>query len=133
MDKKELVKLMVGRDLKDMFVKEFGKQDVNDAGNFTLEVEKLSIKGLFEDISFKVRKGEVLGISGLMGAGRTEVMEAVFGLRKIDSGKIKVHGKNIKIKNPRTAIKNGMAFITEDRKIYGLNLLGTVKTNITMT
>ncbi len=133
MDKKELVKLMVGRDLKDMFVKEFGKQDDNDAGNYTLEVEKLSIKGLFDDISFKVRKGEVLGISGLMGAGRTEVMEAIFGLRKIDSGTIKVHGKNIKINNPRTAIKNGMALITEDRKISGLNLLGSVKTNITLT
>lgn len=133
MNKSELVKLMVGRDLKDMFVKEAHSIEYFNNREFTLEVEGLSLKGKFDDISFGVRRGEILGISGLMGAGRTEVMEAVFGLRKLDKGTVKLHGKEIKISNPLKAIENGVAFVSEDRKIYGLNLHGSVRTNITMT
>lgn len=133
LDSKELVKLMVGRELKDMFVKETCRKEDFEKAEYTMEVEGLTSGNKFSDISFKVKRGEILGISGLMGAGRTEVMEAIFGLRKIDSGKIKIHGREVVIKNPRTAIKNGLAFITEDRKLTGLNLIGSVKNNITMT
>ena len=132
MDRKELVHLMVGRDLKDMYVKETQNRDHISEKDVTIEVEGLTLAGKYNDISFKVHRGEVLGISGLMGAGRTEVMETIFGLRKADSGTTKIHGKPVKIKNPRDAIRNGMAFISEDRKLYGLNLLGSVKTNVSM-
>lgn len=129
MGRAELVRLMVGRELKDMFVKEC--QPVTTNASVMLKVEGLTRKGEFENISFKIKKGEVLGFSGLMGAGRTEVMETIFGLRKPDSGTLYLNGKPVRIKKPKDAIKNGIAFITEDRKLYGLNLLGSVKTNMT--
>lgn len=80
----------------------------------------------------KVRRGEILGIAGLMGAGRTEVMEAVFGARKIDNGEIIIKGRNIKLNSPHNAIKHGIALVTEDRKLLGLNLKSSVKDNMTL-
>jgi inositol transport system ATP-binding protein len=126
-DRDTLVKLMVGRTISELFPK------VNsEKGNFALEVESLSQKEKFRDISFKVRKGEVLGFAGLMGAGRSEIMETVFGLRRADGGRIKINGKEVRIQSPAEAIRCGIALITDDRQLKGLNLKASVKDNITL-
>jgi len=127
MNKPLLISLMVGRDLKEMYVKEESK-----IGDTALEVKGLTLKGKYSDISFRVRKGEILGIAGLMGAGRTEVAETIFGLRKPDKGEFIIYGKNKKIDTPKSAMKNSIAFITEDRKLFGLNLVASTKNNITL-
>ena len=132
LDNEELVRLMVGRELKDMYDKEEPKTEEYDENEVLLEVDGLCRGKEFNDISFKVKRGEILGISGLMGAGRTEVVESIFGLRKLDKGTIKIKGKEVVHKKTKQAIKNGVAFISEDRKLYGLNLVGSVKTNITI-
>lgn len=128
----KMIHLMVGRELSNLYVKSSQKSGQDSGEEILLEVEGLSRKGEFEDISFEVKRGEILGISGLMGAGRTEVMETVFGLRRADSGTVKVNGRKINIKHPRTAIEHGLAFVSEDRKLFGLNLVGNIRTNITM-
>lgn len=128
----EVIRLMVGRELSNMYSKSMEKTEEFDSDETMLEVKGLTKEGTFEDISFTVKRGEILGISGLMGAGRTEVMETVFGLRKADKGEIFVRGKKVRIKSPATAIKNGLAFVSEDRKIYGLNLVGSIKKNISL-
>lgn len=127
LDKQTLITLMVGRDLCNIFPKE--DAEIKDVA---LKVKNLNINGKFRDISFEVRQGEILGISGLMGAGRTEIMEAVFGARKIDGGEIFIKGKSVKINSPKDAIGYGIALVTEDRKLLGLNLKGSVKDNITL-
>jgi ABC-type sugar transport system ATPase subunit len=88
---------------------------------------------VFQNISFKAHEGEIVGFAGLMGAGRSEVMESIFGLHSYTSGSIKVNGANVSITKPADAIKHGLAFITEDRKQTGLNLKGSVKKNITLS
>ena len=128
-DEQSLISLMVGRELKDMYVKDAYAKEEPALCETVLEVEGLCCEGVFEDVSFRLKRGEILGVSGLMGAGRTEIMESIFGLRKVTGGRIRIHGKEINVKSPKTAIKNGIAFITEDRKQYGLNLVGSVKTN----
>ena len=127
LDHDALVKLMVGRKISELFPK------VNSTkGDIAFEVEGLVKRGLFENISFKVRKGEVFGIAGLMGAGRTEVMETVFGLRRADAGSVKINGRQARIKSPADAIRHRIALITEDRKLTGLNLKASVRDNITL-
>ncbi|HTB85937.1 MAG TPA: sugar ABC transporter ATP-binding protein [Candidatus Sulfotelmatobacter sp.] len=127
LDHDALVKLMVGRKISELF------PPVNPAkGEIAFEVQGLTKHGLFENISFKVRKGEVFGIAGLMGAGRTDVMETVFGLRRADAGCVKVDGREVKIHSPAAAIRHRMALITEDRAIKGLNLKASVRDNITL-
>ncbi|HXC34442.1 MAG TPA: sugar ABC transporter ATP-binding protein, partial [Candidatus Acidoferrales bacterium] len=128
LDHDTLVKLMVGRKISEMFP----KRNVAPNGEVIFEVEGLTRRGLFENISFKVRKGEVFGLAGLMGAGRSEVMETVFGLRRADAGTIKVHGRSVRIKSPADGIRNGIAFITEDRQMKGLNLKASVRDNVTL-
>ncbi len=123
----ELISAMVGREIKNIFP----KNEV-EIGETLLEVRDLSIEGLFSPVSFSVRRGEILGIAGLMGAGRTEVVETLFGIRKKDTGSVLLDGEEIEIDSPEDAIRNGLAIITEDRKAVGLNLKGTVKENITM-
>lgn len=125
LSRQEIITMMVGRELKHLFPKKEVK-----IGEEILEVENLSLKGKFNNISFKLRKGEILGISGLMGAGRTEVMECIFGLVKPDSGEIFIHGKKVDINCPEDAKKNKLAFITEDRKLTGLFLPHSVKDNM---
>lgn len=126
-DQDTLVKLMVGRAIGELFPK------VNSTkGPFSIEVERLTQSGKFRDISFKVRKGEVLGFAGLMGAGRSEIMEAIFGLHPADTGSIKIDGKEVRIQSPADAIRYGLALITDDRQLKGLNLKGSVKDNITL-
>lgn len=126
LDHSTLIQLMVGRDIDEIFPAE--KKEI---GKITLEVEGLGNEAL-RDISFNAREGEVLGFAGLMGAGRTEVMETLFGIVPYTEGKIAIKGKEVKIHSPADAIKHGIALITEDRKQKGLNLKGSVKTNITL-
>lgn len=127
----QLINMMVGRDLTDMYVKDAPKTAEYNENEILLQVDHLSREGEFEDISFSVKRGEILGFYGLMGAGRTEIMETVFGLRKADHGSVAIQGKPIS--SVRSAIQNGLAFVTEDRKLFGLNLIGSVKDNITIT
>lgn len=124
--REKLIEMMVGRELKQMFPKEDA-----EIGEVVLEVKNLTKQGVFYDVSFKVRRGEILGIAGLMGAGRTEVVESIFGIRQYDYGEIYVNGKKVDIKSPIDAINNRMALITEDRKT-GLFLPLTVEENIIM-
>ena len=119
-----LIEKMVGRTLTAMFHKETA-----DLGPVFLDVQNLSGKG-FRNVSFQVRRGEILGIAGLMGAGRTELMEAVFGVTRSHGGTIRINGKAVKIKSPADAIKGGMALLTEDRKLTGLYLNASVRENM---
>ncbi|HZG59479.1 MAG TPA: sugar ABC transporter ATP-binding protein [Anoxybacillus sp.] len=123
----EIVHMMVGRQIGERFPKR--KKQI---GEERLRVERLTHKGVFENISFSVRAGEILGVSGLMGAGRTEIMEAIFGARKAHEGTIYIDNKPVTIKSPRQAIKHGIAFITEDRKSKGLVLNMSVRENLTL-
>jgi ribose transport system ATP-binding protein len=99
-------------------------------GDEALRVENLTKKGVFENISFDVKKGEIIGFSGLVGAGRTEVMRAVFGVDEHDSGNIYVDGQKVSVKTPKDAMRLGMAFLTEDRKGQGLILDNTTDFNM---
>lgn len=124
----ELIGMMVGRELKDMYPKV-----ASNIGDVVLEVEGFSKKGVFKDISFSIRRGEILGISGLMGAGRTEIMQCIFGIDRKDEGRLKIEGKSVEIRNTIDAIKNGLAMVTEDRKVYGLSLVRSARENIAVT
>jgi inositol transport system ATP-binding protein len=128
LDHETLVKLMVGRKISEMFP----KRNAAPGGEVIFEVDGLTRRGLFENISFKVKKGEVFGVAGLMGAGRSEVMETIFGLRRADSGAIKIRGREVRIKAPADGIRHRMAFITEDRQMKGLNLKASVRDNVTL-
>ncbi|MEJ7766559.1 MAG: sugar ABC transporter ATP-binding protein [Chitinophagaceae bacterium] len=123
-----LIKIMVGRDITGLFAKE-----TSHMGEVAFEVSGFSKNGIFENASFKVHKGEIVGFAGLLGAGRTELMETIFGLTRRNSGQIKINDKEVNIDTPRDAVKNGLALITDDRKLKGLNLKGSVKTNVTLS
>lgn len=122
----ELVKKMVGRELEDYYPDKTAK-----IGEVAFEVSHLSGSD-FEDVSFQVRKGEILGFSGLMGAGRTEVMRAIFGIDTLKSGQIKIDGQEVSIANPVQAIEKGIGFLTENRKDEGLILDFSIKDNMTL-
>ncbi|MDD3172756.1 MAG: sugar ABC transporter ATP-binding protein [Herbinix sp.] len=124
--KNQIIYEMVGRDLTQQFPP---KPDYKK-GELSLEIENLNSKNRLYNISFKAYKGEILGIVGLMGAGRTEMVKAVFGAYKRNSGIIKVDGKAVDIKNPRSAIKAGIGYLTEDRKKDGLMLGLSIRENI---
>lgn len=127
-DRDRLFKWMVNRDLGNYYY-----HAEKGLGDEALRVENLcGENNVFRNVSFNVRKGEILGIYGLMGAGRTEVAETIFGIRKKESGKIFVDGKEVEIKDVRSAIKHGIAMATEDRKRYGLFLIMSIKSNITI-
>ena len=106
-------------------------QGVGVRWDVVFRVEHLSGKG-FEDISFEVRAGEILGISGLVGSGRSETMRAIFGLDPLTGGKIYLEGKEIVIKSARDAIAKGIAMVNEDRKTYGLCLFRSLRENISL-
>ena len=125
----DLITMMVGRDLGDIYPKR-----ANEPGDeIVLEVNNLNRKGVIKNISFKLKRGEILGFSGLMGAGRSEVARAIFGADPIDSGEIKLFGKPVKIKSVHEAIAQGIAYLTEDRKKDGLALGMSVKDNIMLS
>ncbi|GLF83718.1 sugar ABC transporter ATP-binding protein [Bacillus safensis] len=121
----EVVKKMVGRELTDRY-----PERTPSTGDIVLEVKQASRKGRFQDISFSVKAGEIVGVAGLMGAGRTEMMRSLFGLDPLDQGEIWVHGKRTVIKKPSDAVKLGIGFITEDRKDEGLMLDASIRENI---
>ncbi|MGN7357269.1 sugar ABC transporter ATP-binding protein [Paenibacillus sp. SAF-054] len=112
-----IISKMVGRDLTQRF-----PDGENVPGDVLLQVNGITslLPKSFKDISFELRKGEILGIGGLVGAQRTELIEALFGLRGIASGHIKIHGKEVKIRTPEDAIKQGMALLTEERRVTGI-------------
>ncbi|MEI8200481.1 MAG: sugar ABC transporter ATP-binding protein [Eubacteriales bacterium] len=123
----EIINNMVGRDVKNIFAKEAA--EISDV---LLEVKNLSTKGLLRDINFKVHKGEILGFAGLVGAGRSEVMRAVFGIDRRETGDIYINGQKVIITNTVDAIKNGLGFVPEDRKEQGLILKMNITKNISM-
>ncbi len=123
----DLIKAMVGRDIKMLFPKpevEFGDE--------MLRVEKLSRTGYFEDVSFSVRRGEILGLTGLVGARRTEVAQVIFGIEKASRGDIYVEGEKVQIHSPLDAMRHGIGLLTEDRQRYGLILEWGIGRNITL-
>lgn len=123
----DMIRMMVGREITTLFPKV-----VVPHGDVALRVEHLSRRGVLHDISFEVRKGEVLGFAGLMGSGRTELMRAIFGADPGVTGRIFIDGKEAKIDSPVTAVRNGIAFLTEDRKNLGLLLNMPVDVNVTL-
>ena len=126
LDHNQLIALIVGRELNSIF----DKKEINP-GEVVLSVTGLT-GAKFKEINFNVRRGEIVGIAGLMGSGRTEIVNAIYGLEKILKGEIIVKGKKVKIRSPRDAIKNSIGLVSEDRKKYGLVLTSTVKHNITI-
>ena len=123
----EIIKLMVGREITQMFPKQ-----IAPIGEVALSVRNLALEGRFRDISFDLRKGEILGLAGLVGSGRSNVAETLFGVTPATSGVIAVDGKPIVVSNPGVAMDAGMAFITEDRKESGCFLLLSVIDNMQM-
>ncbi len=122
----ELVAMIIGRELKDQYPR-FVKND----GDVVLEVKNLTGNG-FKNVSFEVHAGEVLGFSGLVGAGRSEIMRAIFGIDKFDSGEIWMEGKKVAINSPKKAVECGMAMINEDRRDYGIIKTGSVAENMSI-
>ncbi len=127
-NEEEIARMMVGRELKAMFPKMEAT-----IGEEILRVEHLSRKDTLYDISFALHAGEILGIYGLVGAGRTELVRTIFGADPRDSGKVLVSGKLIDIKNPNDAVSSGIGLVPEDRAQHGLLLAMSVKHNITLT
>ena len=123
----DLIEMMVGRSLDQVYPKEDVPQ-----GDVVFEVRNLCSKGVFENISFQVRAGEILGFSGLVGAGRSEIMNAIFGIDKLDSGEILVDNKPVKITCPKDAIRHKIGLVSEDRKIYGLVLCRPIRENVSL-
>ncbi|MDN7244958.1 sugar ABC transporter ATP-binding protein [Planococcus shenhongbingii] len=124
----EIVQMMVGRELGERFPERNAK-----IGEVKLAVKGLSRKDCFENVSFEIRKGEVLSIAGLMGAGRTEVAQSLFGYKKADTGTIELDGRQVKIDKPKTAKELGIGYVTEDRKSEGLIVDFSVEENVSMT
>ena len=123
----QLIGMMVGRELTTLFPKESV-----EIGDPVLEVRHLRRKGALEDISFVLRRREILGLAGLVGAGRTELVRVLFGADPLDGGEILLEGRPVRIRRPRDAIRLGMGFVTEDRKLQGLVLGMNVRENETL-
>lgn len=126
-DKARLVTMMVGREMSQMFPDRHAK-----IGDKILEVEKLNAGKLVKDVSFHVRAGEIVGFSGLVGAGRTETMRALFGADRKESGKVVYFGKEVNFRNPKEAIRNGFGMLPESRKEEGLLLKQSIRMNTTL-
>lgn len=124
----DVIALMVGRKITNVYPKE-----ECPIGENILEVENLYSKGVFKDIHFHVKKGEIIGFAGLVGAGRTELMRSLFGLDPITSGKIKIHGKEVKIESVHDSIANKMVMLSEDRRRYGIIPVRSVMENASIS
>jgi ABC-type sugar transport system ATPase subunit len=122
-----LIRAMVGRDLSQYY-----HRRSHNPGKVVLEVRELGVPGLFTSVNFALRQGEIVGLSGLIGAGRTEVAEAIFGLRRATTGKIIVHGREINITSPRVALRQGIALVPEDRRRDGIVPELTTTRNISL-
>jgi ribose transport system ATP-binding protein len=123
----ELIRMMVGREITEQF-----PTRKTQRGDVVLEVRHLNRKGVLHDISLKVHRGEIVGLAGLVGTGRTELARAIFGADPIDSGEILLEGKPVRIRSPQDAIRLGIGLMTEDRKALGLILSMTVRENNTL-
>ena len=121
----QVVRMMVGRNIENLY-----PEKAAQTGEVVLEVNGLTSRGVFEDVSFALKKGEVLGFYGLVGAGRTEVMRAMCGIDQKDDGEIIFKGQAVKNQNYKEAISHGFAYLTEDRKSQGLFLDMTIEENI---
>lgn len=126
-DRKCLISLMVGRELADNYPRKG-----HDCADTILEVKDMNT-AYVHNISFKLRRGEILGLAGLVGAGRTETARAIFGADPVISGEIILNGKNVRISSPQDAIKHGIGLIPEDRKRHGVLLKSSIKNNITLS
>ncbi|MFG1811692.1 sugar ABC transporter ATP-binding protein [Streptomyces sp. NPDC049040] len=124
----ELVRRMVGRDLDELYP----KQDTK-TGEVALSVSRLTREGVFTDVSFEVRRGEIVGLAGLVGAGRSEVARAVFGVDRWDAGEVRVDGRKLRSGAPSLAMKAGLALVPEDRRAQGLVMGMSVERNINLT
>jgi rhamnose transport system ATP-binding protein len=125
----QIIRLMVGRELSTLFQKGNG----HEPGRILLDVEALSRSMKFSDVSFQVRAGEIVGVAGLVGSGRTEVARALFGTLDIDSGTVKFDGKIVNIRHPRQALSLGLIYLPEDRQHHGLLMPMSVVQNTTLT
>jgi inositol transport system ATP-binding protein len=123
----QIIRMMVGREITQMFPKE-----TVPIGKVKLSVKGLTLNGVFSDVSFDVREGEILGIAGLVGSGRSNIAETIFGVTPANAGTIEIDGKQVNIKSPAMAMGHGMAFLTEDRKETGCFLLLDVQDNTQM-
>jgi ribose transport system ATP-binding protein len=126
-NKDELIAMMVGRELTNYYTRDF-----HEPGEVVLKCEHISDGKMAKDASFEVRKGEIVGFSGLVGAGRSEVMKCIFGLTKGYTGEITLEGKKVKFKTPVEAMKHGIALVPEDRKVEGLYKVQSVRYNSTI-
>jgi len=127
-DREQIIRMMVGRELKD----EFPKQTFT-RGEERLRVEALSREGAFHDVSFSLNTGEIVGLTGLVGAGRTEVARVIFGADRKTAGQLYLDGKPVAVRSPQEAIRHGIGLLTEDRKNQGLVLGMTVRENTTLS
>lgn len=125
---RELITMMVGREIKEMYGKEHAERQISDKPYF--EISGLSRGDLVKDVSFGLRPGEILGIAGLIGAGRTELAEAVFGACKKDAGSIRMFDREVVVNRPSDAIRNKIVYLTEDRKKLGLYLNNSIQFNL---
>jgi rhamnose transport system ATP-binding protein len=123
----DLIRMMVGRTITNLFP----KQDVQ-AGEVMLQVENLTRAGAFRDVSFELRRGEILGMAGLVGAGRTNVARAIFGVEPATSGRILLDGREVAITSPQQAIGLGLAYVPEDRQLHGLIPAMAITSNISL-
>jgi rhamnose transport system ATP-binding protein len=127
MTTEEIIKQMVGRELSHLFPKREAK-----IGEVVLDVRHLTRAGTFTDVSFELRRGEILGFAGLVGAGRTEVARVLFGIDRAASGEIWLKGKQIRMRSPRDAMNYGIAYVPEDRHQHGLVMDFSIATNVTL-
>ena len=123
----ELVKMMVGRTLEEVF-----PVSLNQLGNPVLQVEEISTKTILNQVSFNLREGEILGVAGMVGSGRTELARAIFGADPLTSGTIKIKGQDVVFKNPADAIRSKISLVPEDRKNHGLFTKLSILNNITL-
>jgi ABC-type sugar transport system ATPase subunit len=128
LDAEELVRLMVGRPLNELFTR-----SPHDSGEVALEVRGLSRAGEFQDIDLVVRRGEIVGLSGLVGAGRSELAQSIFGIRPPESGEIRIGGEEVRIHSPQAAMERGIFYVPEERRSQGLILPFSIKNNITLS
>jgi rhamnose transport system ATP-binding protein len=128
LDAKELVRLMVGRPLNELFTR-----SPHSSGEVVLEVRGLSRAGEFEDIELAVRRSEIVGLSGLVGAGRSELAQSIFGIRLPEAGEIRIDGEEVRIHSPQAAMERGIFYVPEERRSQGLILPFSIKNNITLS
>jgi ABC-type sugar transport system ATPase subunit len=128
LDAEELVRLMVGRPLNELF-----SRTAHESGEVVLEVRGLSRAGEFEDVDFVLRRGEILGLAGLVGAGRSELAQTIFGIRVPEAGRIRIDGEEVTIRSPHAAMERGIFYVPEERRSQGLILPFSIKNNITLS